>query len=66
MNAPARDAQLLDFVRAGLKPAVAAAQAPKPLALSKLIIALDQQGDKAEADQYRQQLKSEFPEWKAP
>ncbi len=38
----------------------------KPLALSKLITALDQQGDKAEADQYRQQLKSEFPEWKAP
>jgi len=38
----------------------------KPLALSKLVTALDQQGDKTEADQYRQQLKTEFPEWKAP
>jgi len=34
LNAPAREAQLLDFVRSGLNPAVAAAQAPKPLALS--------------------------------
>lgn len=38
----------------------------KPLALSKLVTALEQQGDKAEADQYRQQLKTEFPDWKAP
>ena len=38
----------------------------KPLALWKLIDALEQQGDKTEADKYRQQLKSEFPEWKAP
>jgi tetratricopeptide (TPR) repeat protein len=38
----------------------------KPLALWKLIAALDQQGDKAEAEKYRQQLKSEFPEWKTP
>jgi len=36
----------------------------KPLALSKLIKALDSQGDKAEADKYRQQLSTEFPEWK--
>jgi len=38
----------------------------KPLALWKLVAALDQQGDKAEAENYRQQLKAEFPEWKAP
>ena len=36
----------------------------KPLALSKLIKALEQQGDKTEADKYRQQLKTEFPDWK--
>lgn len=36
----------------------------KPLALSKLIEALEKQGDKAEAEKYRQQLKSEFPDWK--
>jgi TolA-binding protein len=38
----------------------------KPLAMHKLIEALETQGDKAEADKYRQQLKSAFPEWKAP
>ena len=38
----------------------------KPLALWKLIQALEKQGDKAEAEKYRQQLKSEFPDWKAP
>ena len=38
----------------------------KPLALWKLVSALEQQGDKAEADKYRLQLKTEFPAWKAP
>ncbi len=38
----------------------------KPLALWKLITALDQQGDPTEAEPYRQQLKAEFPDWKAP
>jgi len=38
----------------------------KPLALWKLIAALEKQGDKPEAEKYRQQLKSEFPDWKAP
>ena len=38
----------------------------KPLALWKLIDALEKQGDKPEAEKYRQQLKSEFPDWKAP
>jgi tetratricopeptide (TPR) repeat protein len=38
----------------------------KPLAIWKLIKALEEQGDKAEAEKCRQQLKSEFPEWKAP
>jgi tetratricopeptide (TPR) repeat protein len=38
----------------------------KPLALWKLIEALEKQGDKTEAETYRQQLKSEFPDWKAP
>ncbi len=37
----------------------------KPLALHKLIEALEKQGDKAEAEKYRQQLKTEFPDWKA-
>ena len=38
----------------------------KPLALWKLTLALDKQSDKTEADKYRQQLKTEFPAWKAP
>jgi tetratricopeptide (TPR) repeat protein len=38
----------------------------KPLALSKLVAALETQGDKPEAEKYRQQLKSGFPDWKAP
>ncbi len=37
----------------------------KPLALSKLVTALETQGDKTEAERYRQQLKSGFPDWKA-
>jgi tetratricopeptide (TPR) repeat protein len=37
----------------------------KPLALHKLIEALEKQGDNAEAEKYRQQLKAEFPDWKA-
>ena len=36
----------------------------KPQALFKLIEALEKQGDKTEAEKYRQQLKTEFPEWK--
>jgi tetratricopeptide (TPR) repeat protein len=38
----------------------------KPLALHKLIQVLDKQRDKAAADKYRQQLQSDFPDWKAP
>jgi len=38
----------------------------KPLALWKLIQALEQQADQAEAAKYRQKLKTEFPDWKAP
>jgi len=38
----------------------------KPLALSKLITALEQLGDKTEAEKYRLQLKTEFPDWQAP
>ncbi len=38
----------------------------KPLALWNLIQALEKQSDKAEAEKYRQQLKTEFPTWKAP
>jgi len=34
LNAPAREAQLVALVKSGLNPAVALAQAPKPLALS--------------------------------
>ena len=37
----------------------------KPLALSKLVEALEKQGDKAEAAKYLKQLQSEFPAWKA-
>jgi tetratricopeptide (TPR) repeat protein len=36
----------------------------KPLALSKLVKALEAQGDTAEAEKYRRQLESEFPDWK--
>jgi tetratricopeptide (TPR) repeat protein len=36
----------------------------KPLALSKLVTAFEKQGDKAEADRYARQLKTEFPDWK--
>ncbi len=38
----------------------------RPLALWKLVQALEQQADKAEAEKYRQQLKSEFPAWNPP
>jgi tetratricopeptide (TPR) repeat protein len=38
----------------------------KPLALSKLIQALETQGDKTEAEKYRRQLEAEFPDWKPP
>jgi len=38
----------------------------KPLALDKLIIALEAQGDTAEATKFHEQLKREFPNWKAP
>ncbi len=36
----------------------------KPEALHKLVETLDKQGDKTESEKYRQQLQSEFPEWK--
>jgi tetratricopeptide (TPR) repeat protein len=36
----------------------------KPLALDKLIKALEAQGDKPQAEKYRRQLKAEFPDWK--
>jgi hypothetical protein len=42
----------------------------KPLAISKLIRVYEAQGNTAEAvaeaEKYRQQLKTEFPNWKAP
>jgi len=38
----------------------------KPLAISKLIQALETQGDKTEAEKYRGQLETEFPDWKPP
>lgn len=38
----------------------------KPLALDKLIKALEEQNDEAEAEKFRQQLQREFPNWKAP
>ncbi len=37
----------------------------KPLALWKLIQALEQQADQVEATKYRLKLKTEFPDWKA-
>lgn len=36
----------------------------KPLALWKLINALEARNDQAEAEKYRQQLKTDFPDWK--
>ncbi|GAA5129137.1 hypothetical protein GCM10023212_36750 [Luteolibacter yonseiensis] len=38
----------------------------KPVALWKLIQALEKQADQPEAEKYRQQLQTEFPDWKAP
>jgi TolA-binding protein len=38
----------------------------KPVALDKLIKALDAQNDTAEAAKFRAQLQREFPNWKAP
>lgn len=37
----------------------------KPTALDGLIKALTEQGDKAQAEKYRSQLVSEFPDWKS-
>lgn len=37
----------------------------KPKALAGLIKALADQGDKAQAEKYRSQLQSEFPDWKS-
>lgn len=38
----------------------------KPLALHKLIGVLTKQNDQPAADKYRNQLQSDFPDWKAP
>jgi tetratricopeptide (TPR) repeat protein len=38
----------------------------KPLALSKLVQALQQQGDLTEAAKYTEKLQAEFPGWKPP
>jgi tetratricopeptide (TPR) repeat protein len=38
----------------------------KPLAIWKYIRVLEEQGKAAEAEKYRQQLKTEHPSWKAP
>ena len=38
----------------------------KPLAIWKLVQALEKQSDPAEAEKYRLRLKSEFPDWKEP
>lgn len=38
----------------------------KPLAIWKYIRVLEEQGKAAEAEKYRQQLKTEHPAWKAP
>jgi tetratricopeptide (TPR) repeat protein len=38
----------------------------RPLAIWKLVQALERQADAAEAEKYRQQLRSEFPKWKSP
>lgn len=38
----------------------------KPLAISKYIKVLEEQGKAAEAEKYRLQLKTEFPNWKPP
>ena len=38
----------------------------KPLALHKLVGAQEEAGQKADAEKYRQQLQTEFPDWKAP
>jgi tetratricopeptide (TPR) repeat protein len=38
----------------------------RPLALWKLIQALEKQSDSVEAEKYRQQLQAEFPAWKSP
>jgi Tfp pilus assembly protein PilF len=37
----------------------------KPKALAGLIKALAEQGDNAQAEKYRSQLQSEFPDWKS-
>lgn len=38
----------------------------KPLAIWKYISVLEAQGKSGEADKFRQQLKTEFPDWKEP
>ena len=38
----------------------------KPLAIHKYILLLERQGKMEEAGKYKIQLKSEFPNWKAP
>lgn len=38
----------------------------KPLAIHKYIGVLERQGNTAEVDKYRTQLKTEFPDWEAP
>lgn len=38
----------------------------KPLALWKLVLALEKQGNKSEAQKYQQQLEREFPDWEKP
>ncbi len=38
----------------------------KPLALWKLIQVYEQQANASDAEKYKQQLKTEFPDWKAP
>ncbi len=38
----------------------------KPLALHKLVAAQEAAGQRDEAEKYRQQLQTQFPDWKAP
>lgn len=38
----------------------------KPLAIHQYVILLEKQGKTEEAEKYKAQLKTEFPEWKAP
>jgi hypothetical protein len=38
----------------------------KPLAIHQYIILLEKQSKNEEAGKYKVQIKTEFPEWKAP